>query len=269
MAHHVGGADERDHARVVHGWGHRGRAHRSTAGRTVRVGNAPRGRGARWSTRRGARWSRRRGARSRRERRDGAGAERRDGAGAERRDGLAHEFDDATAPGSDSRLGSPICRWRRDGAGRADLRPRRAPPPAARRAGQDRGAGRSDGPSGSGRCRERRSGPRRCAQTIRDWPRCMSPAVKTPGTLVIQFSSRQTLPRSVRRTPRSCQQARPLRPHEAHGEQDEVAGQGELRSGHLAEGEPAVGAVQLDLHGLKRRARWPAASPRKRRVETA
>ena len=39
------------------------------------------------------------------------------------------------------------------------------------------------------------------AHTISDLPRCISPAVKTPGTLVIQFSSRQTLPRSVIFTP--------------------------------------------------------------------
>ena len=46
--------------------------------------------------------------------------------------------------------------------------------------------------------------PSAMAQTMSDWPRCMSPAVKTDGTLVIQFSSRQTLPRPVRRTPSSA-----------------------------------------------------------------
>jgi len=35
------------------------------------------------------------------------------------------------------------------------------------------------------------------AQKINHWARCVSHAVKTPGTLVIQFSSRQTLPREV------------------------------------------------------------------------
>ena len=29
--------------------------------------------------------------------------------------------------------------------------------------------------------------PSAIAQTMSDWPRCMSPAVKTPGTLVIQL----------------------------------------------------------------------------------
>ena len=43
--------------------------------------------------------------------------------------------------------------------------------------------------------------PSAIAQTISDWPRCMSPQVNTPGTLVIQFASRATLPRSVRATP--------------------------------------------------------------------
>src|SRR5947208_2011369 len=38
----------------------------------------------------------------------------------------------------------------------------------------------------------------------------MSPQVKTPGTLVIQFASRQTLPRSVRFTLSDL--SRPLRP---------------------------------------------------------
>ena len=43
--------------------------------------------------------------------------------------------------------------------------------------------------------------PSAIAQTISDWPRCMSPAVKTPGTLVIQLASRHTL-RSVSLTPK-------------------------------------------------------------------
>ena len=43
--------------------------------------------------------------------------------------------------------------------------------------------------------------PSAIAHTISDWPRCMSPAVKTPGTLVIQVASRHTLPRSVIFTP--------------------------------------------------------------------
>ena len=38
----------------------------------------------------------------------------------------------------------------------------------------------------------------RMAHTISDWSRCISPAVKTPGTLVIQVSSRQTIPRCLR-----------------------------------------------------------------------
>ena len=45
--------------------------------------------------------------------------------------------------------------------------------------------------------------PSAIAHTMRDWPRCMSPAVNTPSTLVIQFPSRDTLPRSVSSTPSS------------------------------------------------------------------
>ena len=44
--------------------------------------------------------------------------------------------------------------------------------------------------------------PSAIAQTMSDWPRCMSPAVNTPGTLVIQLASRHTLPRSVSLTPK-------------------------------------------------------------------
>src|SRR5260370_844826 len=32
--------------------------------------------------------------------------------------------------------------------------------------------------------------PSAIAQTMSDWPRCMSPVAKTPGTFVIQFASR-------------------------------------------------------------------------------
>ena len=39
--------------------------------------------------------------------------------------------------------------------------------------------------------------PSAMAQTMSDWPRCMSPAANTPGTLVIHSSSVQTAPRSV------------------------------------------------------------------------
>ena len=39
------------------------------------------------------------------------------------------------------------------------------------------------------------------AQTIRLWPRVMSPAVKTPGTVVIRFPSDFTLPCGVSSTP--------------------------------------------------------------------
>ncbi len=35
--------------------------------------------------------------------------------------------------------------------------------------------------------------PSAMAQTISEWPRCMSPAVKMPGTLVIQFLSRLSI----------------------------------------------------------------------------
>src|SRR3989304_4908401 len=45
------------------------------------------------------------------------------------------------------------------------------------------------------------SRPSAIAQTMSDWPRVMSPAVNTPGTLVILVSSALTLPRSVNSTP--------------------------------------------------------------------
>ena len=61
--------------------------------------------------------------------------------------------------------------------------------------------------------------PSAIAQTISDCPRCMSPQANTPGTLVIQFGSRQTLPRSVSRTPRVGQHPRALGPEKAHREQ--------------------------------------------------
>src|SRR5262245_14203646 len=45
--------------------------------------------------------------------------------------------------------------------------------------------------------------PSAIAQTINDWPRCMSPAAKTPGTFVIQSALRATVPRSVSAIPSS------------------------------------------------------------------
>src|SRR5438105_3345061 len=44
--------------------------------------------------------------------------------------------------------------------------------------------------------------PSAIAQTMSDWPRCMSPAAKTPGTFVIQFALRATVPRAVSAMPR-------------------------------------------------------------------
>jgi len=50
-------------------------------------------------------------------------------------------------------------------------------------------------PSRSVGCRWRRRGLRPMAHTTSDWPRDMSPAAKTPGTLVCLFPSTATLPR--------------------------------------------------------------------------
>ena len=56
----------------------------------------------------------------------------------------------------------------------------------------------------------------------------MSPAVNTPGTLVIQRSSRQTLPRSVIFTPSFVEHPVGLGSEESHRQQDEVGLQLEL-----------------------------------------
>src|SRR5207249_12221539 len=103
-----------------------------------------------------------------------------------------------------ARLGPPLQRL----GGHADqsgLEPRRAVGVAldqglaleAAQRHQLSGAGRSDLPI------RKRSTPRAAlrpsamAHTMSDCPRCMSPAAKTPGTLVIQLASLHTLPRSV------------------------------------------------------------------------
>ena len=82
--------------------------------------------------------------------------------------------------------------------------------------------------------------PSSIAQTISDWPRCMSPAANTPGTLVIHCSSRQTLPRSVSLTSRSLQQPALLGPDESHRQQHEIGFHLELAAGDRLERDAAV-----------------------------
>jgi len=76
-----------------------------------------------------------------------------------------------------------------------------ASPALRHRRGDYSGAGRSESPIRYSSTPLAQLRPSAIAQTIRDCPRCMSPAAKTPGTLVIQASSRHTVPRSVMRTP--------------------------------------------------------------------
>ena len=113
--------------------------------------------------------------------------------------------------------------------------------------------------------------PSAIAHTIRDWPRCMSPAVNTPGTLVIQSASRHTLPRSVRRR-RALEHAGALRPEEAHGQEDQLAGQVNSAAGISRKtGRPPSratstrGPPRARGRGLARR-RGSASSTRRRRA---
>ena len=81
------------------------------------------------------------------------------------------------------------------------------------------------------------------AHTIRLWPRPMSPATNTPGTLVMNAASRATLPRASKATPRSVEPAAPLRADEAHRQQHELARQ--LEVGALDLLEAAVDHLDL------------------------
>ena len=94
--------------------------------------------------------------------------------------------------------------------------------------------------------------PSAIAQTIRDWPRCMSPAVKTPGTLVIQRRVALDVAAVGELDAELLEQARPLGPDEAHGQQDELARQRRTASPGPREHEPAVLAHQLDPRDLQR-----------------
>jgi hypothetical protein len=62
------------------------------------------------------------------------------------------------------------------------------------------------------------------AQTTSDGPRPMSPAAKTPSTLVMKCSSRATRPRSSSVTPRSASSPVALGPQELEGVHREQAG---------------------------------------------
>ena len=110
--------------------------------------------------------------------------------------------------------------------------------------------------------------PSAIAQTISDWPRCMSPAVKTPGTLVIQCASRPTLPRSVSFDAEVVEQRALLGPGEAHRQQHEVGRDLELAAGHRLELRAAVLRHHLDLHGVQR-AHVPVGVAGERWVDTA
>src|SRR5688572_1401457 len=79
----------------------------------------------------------------------------------------------------------------------------------------------------------------------------MSPAVNTPGTLVIHSASRQTLPRSVRRTPSFSSMPGRSGPREAHGEEDQLAGHREFRARHLAEDWSATLTADLEPNRLQ------------------
>ena len=113
------------------------------------------------------------------------------------------------------------------------------------------GAGKSDVPI------RKRSTPRAAlrpsaiAHTMSDWPRCMSPAANTPGTLVIQFASRHTLPRSVSLTPKFVEQPLPLGAEKSHRQQHEIDVHLELAAGHVLERHPAVLAHELDLRTVQ------------------
>ena len=102
-------------------------------------------------------------------------------------------------------------------------------------------------PSGTDRRARAADRPSAIAQTMRDWPRCMSPAVKMPGTLVIHRSSRHTLPRSVILTPSSVEHAVGLGPQEAHRQQHQIGLQLELAAGDRLELHPSVRHGNFDL----------------------
>ena len=108
-------------------------------------------------------------------------------------------------------------------------------------------------PSGRRRSRAAALRPSAIAQTMSDWPRCMSPAVKTPGTLVIHRASRATLPRSVSVDAEVRRAARP-----SPGPTKPIASS--TRSAGISNSLPATGSNsmrpsrlrRLDLHGVQR-----------------
>ena len=96
-----------------------------------------------------------------------------------------------------------------------------------------------------------------------DWPRCMSPAANTPGTLVIQRSSRHTVPRSVMRTPRSSSSAPVLGPDEAHGQQHQIGRHLERRCRAPARSSMRPSATLRSTRWPCRARTRPASSPLK------
>ena len=94
--------------------------------------------------------------------------------------------------------------------------------------------------------------PSAMAQTIRLWPRVMSPAVKTLATLVRLSASALTLPMRVELDAELLEHALPLGTDKSHRQQDEVGGIDLLGTGNLDELRPAVLGLHLDLDRLER-----------------
>ncbi len=90
--------------------------------------------------------------------------------------------------------------------------------------------------------------PSAMAQTMSDWPRCMSPAANTPGTLVIQRSSRPDVAALGEPDAEIGEHARPLRAHEAHREQHQIGVHDVLAAGDRLRtrcGRPPARALTL------------------------
>ena len=88
------------------------------------------------------------------------------------------------------------------------------------------------------------------AQTTRLWPRRMSPAAKTPGTLVANLPcSALALVRASFSTPSLIEQL-VLRPAEAHRQQHQLGREHLLAAGNLARDRPAVVLDPFDADGV-------------------
>ena len=87
---------------------------------------------------------------------------------------------------------------------------------------QTTGAGNDDPPIRYASTPRAQLRPSAIAQTMSDWPRCMSPAVKTPGTLVIQLASRADVAAVGQRDAEAVEHAVAFGADEAHRQQHEV-----------------------------------------------